>query len=126
MITLVREKGASAYIGEGLNRWAAVHVLDATHLYRLAFEKHAAGFRYHTVAEEHVSLRNIAEVIGRGLKVPVVAISQKEADGQFRFLALFVEIDLQGSSAKTQERLGWRTAGPKLLVDLERMGYIQA
>ncbi len=123
LVALAREKGVSAYIGEGLNRWAAVHVLDAAHLYRLAIEKHAAGARYHAVAEEGVSLRDIAEVIGRGLKVPVVAMSQEEADGHFGFLARFVGMDLQGSSAKTQERLNWCPAGPSLLGDLERIHY---
>jgi nucleoside-diphosphate-sugar epimerase len=123
LVGLAREKRVSAYIGEGLNLWSAVHVLDAARLYRLALEKHEAGARYHAVAEEGVRLRDIAEVIGRGLKVPVVAVPREEAAAHFGFLARFAGIDLQGSSAKTQERLGWHPTGPGLLSDLEQMRY---
>ena len=123
LVALAREKGVSAYVGEGLNRWAAVHVLDAARLYRLALENHEAGARYHAVAEEGVPLREIAEVIGRGLKVPVVAMSQEKADAHFGFLARFTGMDLRGSSAKTQERLNWRPTGPQLIADLEQLRY---
>jgi nucleoside-diphosphate-sugar epimerase len=123
LVALAREKGVSAYIGEGLNRWGAVHVLDAAHLYRLALEKHEVGARYHAVAEEGVLLRDIAEVIGRGLKVPVVAMSPEGAAAHFGFLAQFVGMDLRGSSVQTQERLGWRPTGPGLIADLEQMRY---
>ena len=123
LIAIAREKGVSAYIGEGLNRWAAVHVLDAARVYRLAIEKPEAGARYHAVAEEGLPLREIAEVIGRGLKVPVVAIPQEEATSHFGFLSRFVGMDLTGSSVKTQERLGWRPTGPGLIADLEQMRY---
>jgi nucleoside-diphosphate-sugar epimerase len=123
LVALAREKGASAYIGEGLNLWSAVHVLDAARLYRLALEKHEAGTRYHAVAEEGVPLREIAEVIGRGLKVPVVAVSPDVAAAHFGFLARFAGMDLRGSSAKTQERLGWRPSGPGLIADLEQVRY---
>jgi nucleoside-diphosphate-sugar epimerase len=123
LVALAREKGASAYIGEGLNLWSAVHVLDAARLYRLALEKHEAGARYHAVAEEGVPLREIAEVIGRGLKVPVVAVSPDVAAAHFGFLARFAGMDLRGSSAKTQERLGWRPSGPGLIADLEQVRY---
>ncbi len=123
LINVAREKGLSAYIGEGLNRWAAVHVLDAARLYRLALEKHEAGARYHAVAEEGVPLRDIAEVIGRGLNVPVVPMSPEEAAAHFGFLAHFVGMNLQGSSTRTQERLGWRPSGPNLITDLENMRY---
>ena len=123
LVALAREKGVSAYIGEGLNLWSAVHVLDAARLYRLALEKHEAGARYHAVAEEGVPLREIAEVIGRGLKVPVVAMSQEKADAHFGFLARFAGMDLRGSSAKTQERLNWRPTGPQLIADLEQLRY---
>ena len=88
-IQVAREKGASAYIGEGLNRWPAAHVLDVARLYRLALEKREAGSRYNAVAEEGVSTREIAEVIGRGLKVPVVSLSQEEAPAHFGWLAMF-------------------------------------
>jgi nucleoside-diphosphate-sugar epimerase len=123
LVALAREKGVSAYIGEGLNRWAAVHVGDAARVYRLALEKHEAGARFHAVAEEGVPLREIAEVIGRGLKVPVVAMSSEEAAAHFGFLARFAGMDLWGSSAKTQERLSWRPTGPGLIADLEQMRY---
>jgi nucleoside-diphosphate-sugar epimerase len=123
LVALAREKGVSAYVGEGLNQWAAVHVLDAARLYRLALENHEAGARYHAVAEEGVPLREIAEVIGRGLKIPVVAMSQEKADAHFGFLARFAGMDLRGSSAKTQERLNWRPTGPQLIADLEQLRY---
>jgi nucleoside-diphosphate-sugar epimerase len=123
LINLAREKRLSAYVGEGLNRWSAAHVLDVARLYRLALEKHEAGARYNAVAEEGVPLRQIAEVIGRGLKVPVVAMSPEEAAGHFGFLAAFAARDLVVSSKLTQERLGWRPTGPGLIADLERMQY---
>lgn len=123
LVSIARAKGVSAYVGEGLSRWAAVHVQDAARLYRLAIEKHEAGVRYHAVAEEGLPLREIAEVIGKGLKVPVVSLSREEAGAHFGFLARFVEMDLRGSSAKTQQRLGWHPTGPGLIADLERMRY---
>jgi nucleoside-diphosphate-sugar epimerase len=126
LVALAREKGVSAYIGEGLNRWAAVHVRDAANLYRLALEKAQAGARYHAVAEEGVPLRDIAEVIGQVLGVRVVRLSQEEATAHFGFLARFVGMDLRGSSAKTQERLGWRPTGPGLIADLKRLGRADA
>ena len=122
-IAVAREKGVSAYVGDGLNRWAAAHVLDAARLYRLALEKGEAGARYHAVAEEGVPVRDIAEVVGRGLKVPVVALSPEEAAGHFGWLAAFVGWDLLASSAQTQARLGWRPTGPGLIADLEQMRY---
>jgi nucleoside-diphosphate-sugar epimerase len=126
LIALAREKRISAYAGDGMNRWAATHVLDAARLYRLALESAKAGSRYHAVAEEGVTLRDIAEVIGRGLKVPVVAMSSEEAPAHFGFLARFAGMNLRGSSAKTQERLGWRPTGPGLIADLEQMRYFEA
>jgi nucleoside-diphosphate-sugar epimerase len=123
LVALAREKGVSAYLGDGLNRWAAVNVLDAARLYRLALEKREAGARYHAVAEEAVPLRDIAEVIGRGLKVPVVALSPEEAAAHFGFLAQFAGMELRASSAKTREQLGWRPTGPELMADLEQMHY---
>ncbi len=125
-IALAREKGVSGYVGDGLNRWPAVHVLDAARLYRLALEKREAGARYHAVAEEGVPVRDIAEVIGRGLKVPVVALSSEEARAHFGWLAMFAGLDLTASSAQTQERLGWRPTGPGLIADLEQMRYFEA
>jgi nucleoside-diphosphate-sugar epimerase len=126
-IAIARRKGVSAFVGDGLNRWPAVHRLDAAHLYRLALEKGDAGARYHAVAEEGVPLREIAGAIGRGLKVPVVAKSPEEAAAHFGFLGFFMSLDCQASSALTQERLGWRpTAQPGLLTDLEHARDFEA
>ena len=125
-VQVAREKRASAYIGEGLNRWPAAHVLDVAHLYRLALEKHEAGSRYNAVAEEGVSMREIAEVIGRGLKVPVVSLSQDDAPAHFGWLAMFAGFDMPASSAQTRQRLGWRPIGPGLIADLEQMRWSEA
>jgi nucleoside-diphosphate-sugar epimerase len=125
-IAVAREKAVSAYVGDGLNRWAAVHVLDAARLYRLALEKQEAGARYHAIAEEGVPAREISEAIGRGLKVPVVSKSPIEAADHFGWLAMFAGRDLVGSSVQTQERLGWRPTGPGLLADLEQMRYSES
>lgn len=123
LIALARTKGVSAYVGEGLNRWPAVHRLDAARLFKLALEKGVAGARYNGVAEQGVSLRNIAEAIGRGLKVPVVAMSPEEAAGHFGWLAHFVGADCPASSAKTQESLDWRPSHSGLIADLEQAKY---
>ncbi len=123
LIAIARQKGASAYVGEGLNRWSAAHVLDVARLYRLALEKHESGARYHAVGEEGVPLRDIAQAIGEGLKVPVVSLSPEEAGTHFGFLGMFAGLDLSASSAQTQQRLGWRPAGPGLIADLEQMRY---
>jgi nucleoside-diphosphate-sugar epimerase len=122
-VKLAREKGVSAYVGDGRNRWPAAHVLDTARLYRLALEKQKAGSRYHAVAEEGVPVRDIAEVIGRGLKVPVVSLSPEEAPAHFGWLSAFVGYDMPASSAQTQERLGWHPTGPGLIADLEQMQY---
>jgi nucleoside-diphosphate-sugar epimerase len=122
-VQLAREKGVSAYVGDGLNRWPAAHVLDVAHLYRLALEKHEAGSRYNAVAEEGVPMREIAEVVGRGLKVPVVSLSLEEAPAHFGWLAMFAGYDMPASSAQTQARLGWHPTGPGLIADLEQMRY---
>jgi len=122
-IQMAREKGVSPYIGDGLNRWSAAHVLDVAHLYRLALEKHEAGARYHAVAEEGVSMREIAEVVGRGLKVPVVSLTPEEASAHFGWLAMFAGLDMPASSAQTREKLGWNPTGPGLIDDLEHMRY---
>ena len=126
LIAAVREKGVSAYAGDGLNRWAAVHVLDAARLYRLALEKQETGARYHAVAQEGVPLRDIAEAIGRGLKVPVVSKSSEEAEAHFGWLGMFVGRDLTGSSVQTRRRMGWRPTGPGLIADLDRAHYFAA
>lgn len=97
-----------------------MHVLDAARLFRLALEKQEAGARYHAIAEEGVSVRDIAEAIGRSLKVPVVSKSSEEAASHLGALAIFVGHDLTGSSVQTQRRLGWRPTGPGLIADLDR------
>ena len=123
LIAIAREKGISAYVGEGLNRWPAAHVSDVARLYRLALEQHEAGARYHAVGEEGVPLRDIATAIGRGLKVPVVSISPEESAAHFGFFGLFAGLDVAASSALTQKRLGWRPTGAGLLSDLDQMQY---
>ncbi len=119
LIDLAREKRVSAFVGDGKNRWAAAHVSDTARLYRLALEKGVAG-RYHAVAEEGVPMRDIAEVIGRRLKLPVVAKSPAEAAEHFGWLGGFAGLDGPASSALTRERLGWRPVGPGVIADLER------
>jgi nucleoside-diphosphate-sugar epimerase len=124
-IAVARDKGVSAYVGDGRNRWAAAHVVDVARLYKLALEKHEAA-RYHAVAEEGVPFRDIAEVIGRGLKVPVVSMSPEEAAAHFGWLAPFASLDMPASSTQTQKRLGWHPTGPGLIADLEQMRYFKA
>jgi nucleoside-diphosphate-sugar epimerase len=126
-VAIACEKGLSAYIGDGSNRWPAAHVLDVARLYRLAFEKALekpqSATRYHAVAEEGVSMRAIAEILGRGLKLPVASISPEEAPAHFGWLSAFASRDLSASGAWTQQHLNWRPTGPTLLADLEQMQY---
>jgi nucleoside-diphosphate-sugar epimerase len=122
-VQVAREKGVSAYVGDGRNRWPAAHRLDTARLYRLALEKAEAGDRFHAVAEEGVPLKEIAEAIGRGLKVPVMSLAPAEAAKHFGWLAEFVGRDAPASSALTREKLGWKTAGPGLMSDLANMRY---
>ncbi len=125
LINLAREKGVSAYIGEGHNRWNAVHRLDAAHLFRLALEQATAGARYHAVAEEGIAFRDIAQVIGKRLNIPVVSKSPEEAADHFGWFAAFAGLDCPALSKLTQERLGWRPVQPTLLTDLERGSYFK-
>ena len=120
LIDIAREKRVSAYVGDGRNRWPAVHRFDAAHLYTLALEKGSAGGRYHGVAEEGVALKDIATAIGRGLKIPVVSMTPEQASSHFGWLGMFMGADVPTSSAKTREMLGWRPTGVALLADLER------
>lgn len=120
LVELAREKGISAFVDDGANRWPAVHLLDVARLYKLALENGSAGARYHGIAEEGVPLKQIAEVIGRRLKLPIVSKSPDEAAEHFGWLAFFAGRDGLASSALTQERLGWRPVQPGLIADLER------
>ncbi len=118
-ITLAKEKGISAYVGDGGNRWAAAHLIDTAHLYRLVFEKGSTRTRYNAVGEEGVAVRDIAEVIGRRLNVPVVSMSTEKAAEHFGWFAFFAGIDAPASSALTQQRLGWRPTQTGMIDDLE-------
>ena len=122
-VQMAREKGVVGYVGDGLNRWPAGYRLDAARLYKLAFERHAAGSRYHAVGEEGVPMREIAEVIGHGLKLSVVSMTQEEANAHYGWLGPFMAFDMPASSALTQQRLGWKPTGPTLIADLEEMRY---
>jgi len=125
LISIAREKGVSAFIGEGLNCWPAVHRLDAAHLYRLVLEKGSAGATYHAVAGEGVPTREIADAIGRGVNVPVVSKSHEAAADHFGWIAPFFGIDGPASSALTQERLGWRPVQPGIIADLNAEHYFE-
>ena len=122
-IDIARERGVSAYVGEGANRFSAAHVSDVARLYRLALEKGQRNARYHAVAEEGVTLRAIAEVLGAGLGLPVVSIPADRAGEHFGYMATFAGLDLVASSAWTRDRLGWTPEGPDLLSDLRAMDY---
>src|SRR6202167_5396171 len=126
LIGIAREKGVSAYVGNGLNRWPAVHRLDVADLFRLALEKGAAPARYHGAAEEGVAFREIADVIGRRLNVPVVGKSPEEATKHFGWFAHFAALDNPSSSKQTREVLGWQPKQPGLIADLDRPRYFEA
>ena len=123
---VAREKRVSAYIGDGSNRWPAAHVSDVARLYHLAFEKAKPGAIYHAVDEEGVSMKAIAEALGRGLKVPVISIKPEETQAHFGWLGMFAGLDMPASSALTQEKLSWKPVGPGLIADLDGMDYTQA
>jgi nucleoside-diphosphate-sugar epimerase len=125
-IQVAREKGVSAYVGEGLNRWPAAHVLDVAHLYRLALEKREPGSTYNAVAEEGITAREIAEVVGKGLKVPVVSLPPEKAQEHFGWFGMFASMDMPASSAQTRKQLGWSPTGPGIIADLENMQYFPA
>ena len=122
-IAIARAKGFSAYVGDGANRWPAVHTLDAAHLYRLALESVPAGSRLHGVADEGVPFKEIAEVIGRRLNVPVRSVDQADAVAHFGFLGMFAGADNWTSNARTRELLDWQPSHPGLLDDLNHGHY---
>lgn len=124
-IEITRAKGVCGYVGDGSNRWPAAHVSDVARLYKLAIEAREPGRRYHAVAEEGVPVRAIAEVIGRGLNLPVRALSPDEAAEHFGWLAMFAAMDLTASSVQTRQWLPWTPTGPKLIADLEQMEWLQ-
>jgi nucleoside-diphosphate-sugar epimerase len=123
LIAIARAKGLSAYVGSGSNRWAAVHRLDAARLFRLALESAPAGTRLNAIGDEGVPFRDIAEVIGEHLNLPVTAVSAGEASGHFGLFALFASIDTPASSALTQQRFGWHPVQPGLIADLKEGHY---
>jgi nucleoside-diphosphate-sugar epimerase len=125
IVGIARAKGASGYIGDGTNRWPAVHRLDAAHLFRLALEQAPAGSVLHAVADEGVPIRAIAGVVGRHLDLPVVAISPEDAGEHFGWLGGFLAIDSPVSSALTRELLGWQPTHPGLLADLDQGHYFR-
>ena len=120
-IQISLQKGSLAYLGEGLNRWPAVHVLDAAALYALAFDKGPFGTRYHAVAEEGITARQIAEVLAARLKLPAVSLSPDQMDDHFGWFAPFAGLDMPASSAWTRAQLGWEPKGPDLITDLENL-----
>ncbi|HOZ27884.1 MAG TPA: SDR family oxidoreductase [Hyphomonadaceae bacterium] len=120
---IAKAKGVSAYIGDGSNRWAAAHRADVAPVYRLAMEKGEAGARYHAVSDERVRIRDIAEIIGRQLNIPVVSIKPEQAPEHFGWLAAFAAGDAPSSSALTQQRLGWKPTQLGLIADISRPGY---
>lgn len=126
LIGMARATGVSAYVGDGLNHWPAVHRLDAARLYRLALRKADAGARYHGVAEEGVSFRDIAGVISRRLGVPLVGKSREEASAHFGWFAHFAALDNRASSRRTQEALGWQPTHAGLIQDLDRSSYFES
>jgi nucleoside-diphosphate-sugar epimerase len=126
LIDIARNAGVSGYIGEGSNRWPAVHRLDAARLFRLAVETAPAGSVLHGVGDEAVPTREIAEVIGRHLDVPVVSVSRVDAGKHFDWLAGFFGGDLPASSALTRERIGWQPMHPGLIADLDEAHYFTA
>ena len=125
LVAIARDKGASAYIGDGSNRWPAVHRLDSAHLFRLALEQAPAGSTLHAVADEGVPIRGVAEVIGRHLDVPVITIPAEQAAEHFTWLGGFIGLDAPASSALTRELMGWQPMQPGLIEDLDKGHYFE-
>lgn len=125
LIGMARDKGISAYVGDGCNRWAGVHRLDAAHLYRLALENGSAGARYHGIADEGVPFRDIAGVIGHHLNIPLTSKTPEEAKDHFGWFALFAAADMPASSQRMRELLGWNPKQPGLIADIDRQHYFE-
>jgi nucleoside-diphosphate-sugar epimerase len=125
LVSIARDKGVSGYIGDGTNRWPAVHRLDTARLFRLAVEAAPAGSALHAVADEGVPIRDIAEVIGRHLEIPVVSVAPDDAPGHFTWLAGFLGLDSPASSAQTRRLLGWEPTHPRLIDDLDEGHYFR-
>jgi nucleoside-diphosphate-sugar epimerase len=125
LVEIARNTGVSGYIGDGLNRWPAVHRFDAARLFRLALENAPAGSTLHAIADEGVSIRDIAEVIGRHLDVPAVSIAPEDAAAHFTWLSGFLAADSPASSALTRELLGWQPTQPGLIDDLDEGHYFR-
>ncbi|MFE6171473.1 SDR family oxidoreductase [Streptomyces sp. NPDC056464] len=125
LVAIARAKGVSGYIGDGTNRWPALHRLDAARLFRLAVEQAPAGTVLHGAAEEGVAIRDVAEVMGRHLDIPVTSVAPEAATGHFTWLAGFLALDVPASSAQTRELLGWEPAHPGLIEDLDKGHYFQ-
>jgi nucleoside-diphosphate-sugar epimerase len=126
LVEIAREKGVSGYIGDGSNRWPAVHRLDSARLFRLGLEQAPAGSTLHAVAEEGVPIREVAEVIGRHLELPVVSIAAEDAGEHFSWMAGFLGLDSPASSALTRELIGWEPTQPGLIADLNQGHYFTA
>lgn len=126
LVAIAREKGVSAYVGDGANRWPAAHISDVALLYRLVLEKGESGKRYNAVAEEGVAAKAIAEAVGKGLGIPVVSKTPEEAQAHFGWLGMLVGADIPASGALTQHWLGWQPKGPSLLEDLAEGRFIES
>jgi nucleoside-diphosphate-sugar epimerase len=125
LLNIAREKGVCAYIGDGGNRWSGAHRLDVARLYRLALEKGLPGTSYHAVADEGVTARDIAEIMSRHLKLPVISIPPDQASAHFGMMAMFAGLDGAASSALTRTWLGWNPVQIGLIADISRPGYFQ-
>jgi len=126
LVEIARHKGVSGYIGDGSNRWPAVHRLDSAHLFRLALDEAPAGSTLHAVADEGVPIREVADVIGRHLDVPAVAVAPEDAAEHFTWLAHFIGVDSPASSAITRKLLDWEPTRPGLIEDLDQGHYFRS